>query len=399
LTRKQKGWIYVATLANTVVLFFLTIWLWSLPWYAGDEKLMIWTTSALKFNFREIPENKDFAFINVSYDLILIDKNDEFGFPIGNVPITDRQKLTRLFEIINTSSRKPNYILCDIFFEKSTEHDQALNEQMLQMDNLVISYHLDENLQPRIPVTQDINRGLTDYVIGNVFEGVYKFQLYFNDSLRLTPLIIYDELENVKSKKVGPLVKVGSWWTLNHFIMNYRLLQQDLENQSTGFNPISLGELLMYPEDVAMDFLAGKIVVIGDFFEVDKHETIFEITAGPVILINAYLSLLHQDTKVGIIFFLIIFIAFFGLSYMAISPEDLIEKYIRKKYGNIRWVRSLTSFVIYLLFLILVSVITFFLYNIHLNVFLLTVYLFIIEKVSNFLLKKRSRKTEEQLNA
>jgi len=336
---------------------------------------MIWTTSALKFNFREIPENQDFAFINVSYDLQLIDKYDEFGFPVGNVPITDREKLTRFFEIINSSQAKPKYILCDIYFEDSTEHDQKLNEQMLQVDNLVISYHLDQDLQPRIPVTPEINRGLTDYVIGNVFEGVYKFQLYFNDSLRLTPLIIYDELEGVETRKVGPLVKVGNWWTLNHFIMNYRLLQQDIENQETGFNPINLGELLMLPENIVMDFLKGKIVVIGDFFEVDRHETIFEITSGPVILVNAYLSLLHQDTKVGLVFFLIVFISFYGLSYMAIFPEDLIEKYIRKKYGKIKWVKNLTSFVSYLLILIITSVLTFFLFNVHLNVFLLTVYL------------------------
>ena len=349
---------------------------------------MIWATSAIKLDFREIPESSDYALINVSYDLDLIEKTDEFGFPIGNQVITDRRKLTSLFKTINESEHKPDYVLCDIFFEKPTEYDSALNDEMSEMDNLIISYHLDDNLNPRYPVTSDINRGLTDYVIGNVYEGVYKFQLFFNDSLKLTPLKIYDEKNNIDSKSLGPFVKVGSWWTLNHFIMNYRLQQMDVMNQEAGFNPINLGELLLLPEEDIAAFLQDKFVIIGDFYEIDLHETIFEITAGPVILMNAYWSILNQDTRINFFFFVILLGSFFFLSMLAIYPEDLIEKYIKKKYGKIKWVRSLTSFVSYLLFLMIVSIIIFFIYNIHINVFLLALYLFVLEKVSNFLQKR-----------
>jgi hypothetical protein len=371
-----------------VVLFFLTTWLWSLPWFAGDEKLMIWATSAIKFKYREVPETKDFVFINVSYDLSLIDKYDEYGFPVGNQVITDRQKLTRLIQIINTSINKPEYVLCDVYFEKPTKYDSALSAEMGKMDNLIISYHLDDFNKPGLPVISEVNRGLSDYVIGNVFDGVYKFQLYFNDTIKLTPLVIYEDLQETESRIFGPFVRMDSWWTLNHFIMNYRLNQMDVLDQEAGFNPINLGELFLLPDKDIAAFLDGKFVVIGDFYEIDLHETIFEITAGPVILLNAYLSLLNKDTKVNIIFFIIILGSFFFLSMLAIYPEDLIEKYIKKRYGKIKWVQSLTSFVSYLLFLIIISVITFFFFNIHLNVFLLATYLFILEKVSNFLQKR-----------
>jgi len=399
LTSAHKRLIYFSALVNTGVLFLLTTWLWSLPWFAGDEKLMIKTTSAIKLNYRETPETKDYAFINVSYDLSLIDKHDEYGFPVGTQVITDRQRLTRLMKIINASSKKPDYILCDIFFEKPTEYDSALSEEMQKMDNLIISYHLDDMLQPRYPIIRGVDRGLTDYVIGNVFEGVYKFQLYFNDSLKLTPLMAYSELEEVDSEVYGPFVRIGSWWTLNHFIMNYRLLQVDVMDQEAGFNPINLGELLLLPEEDAAAFLENKFVVIGDFYEVDLHETIFEITAGPVILMNAYWSLLNKDTKLNVFFFLILLGSFFFLSMLAIYPEDLIEKYIKKRYGKIKWVQSITSFVSYLLFLVVISIITFLFYNIHLNVFLLAVYLFILEKVSNFLQKRSSVISEGQKSA
>ena len=394
MSRRKKVLVHVVSMTNTFILFFLTTWLWSLPWFAGDEKLMIWTTSAIKFNFREIPDSKDYALINVSYDLSLIEKYDEMGFPIGNQVITDREKLTRLFSIINHSSKKPRYILCDIFFEEPTEYDESLSNEMTGMDNLIISYHLDDNLQPRIPVTSEVNRGLTDYVIGNVFEGVYKFQLFYTDSLRMTPLIIYNDLQDTDSRKYGAFVNAGGWWTLNHFIMNYRLLQVDVMNQQAGFNPVNLGELLTLPDEDVAEYLSNKLVVIGDFYEIDLHETIFEITSGPIILLNVYWSLLNQDTKINIFFFLIILGSFYFLSFLAIFPEDLIEKYIKKRYGKIKWVQSLTSFVSYLVFLIIISTFTFFVYNVHLNVFILAVYLFILEKVSNFLNKKRFSKSQ-----
>ncbi|MBT8190692.1 MAG: CHASE2 domain-containing protein [Bacteroidia bacterium] len=386
-------------LINTGVLFLLTAWLWSLPWFAGDEKLMIKTTSALKLKFRETPESKDYAFINVSYDISLIDKYDEYGFPVGKQVITDRQRLTRLFEIINNSEIQPDYVLCDLRFDKPTEYDSELEEEMQKLDNLIVSYHLDDMLQPSNPTIKEVNQGLSDYVIGNVFEGVYKFQLYFNDSLRLTPLIIHSELESVDTDLYGPFVRIGSRWTLNHFIMNYRLLQADIMDQEAGFNPINLGELLLLPDADVAAFLENKFVVIGDFYEIDLHESIFEITAGPVILMNAYWSLLNKDTRVNIFFFLILIGSFFFLSMLAIYPEDLIEKYIKKRYGKIKWVQSLTSFVSYLVFLVIVSIITFFFFNIHINVFLLAVYLFILEKVSNFLQKRSVVKSEVKKSA
>ena len=46
-------------------------------------------------------------------------------------------------------------------------------------------------------------------------------------------------------------------------------------------NPISLGELLYLLDEDIQEYLNGKVVVIGDFFENDMHETVLEITAGP----------------------------------------------------------------------------------------------------------------------
>lgn len=176
MTTWEKISLFLA-LANTVILFFLTSWFWSLPCLAGDEKLMIWAASAIRLMNRDMPENKEFALINVSYDQMLINKFDDFGYPVGNQVITDRQKLTRLMQIINYADKKPKYVFCDLYFEKSTPYDSALNAEMRLQQNLIVSIHLDDTGNSRIPVLTDIKMGLSDYVIGNIFDGVYKFQL------------------------------------------------------------------------------------------------------------------------------------------------------------------------------------------------------------------------------
>ncbi|MEM7299340.1 MAG: hypothetical protein AAF391_13870, partial [Bacteroidota bacterium] len=110
--------LYIAV--NTILMIVLTLYLMKLPWLAGDEKFLIWSTSNVKFASREIPSTEEYALINTSYDLQLIDRYDDFGFPIGNQSVTDRQKLTQLLQIINESQNAPKYIICDIHFVDST---------------------------------------------------------------------------------------------------------------------------------------------------------------------------------------------------------------------------------------------------------------------------------------
>lgn len=388
----KRGFI-ILSFVNTIFLFLLTSWFWSLPWLAGDEKIMIWATSAIKLGSRSIPASDDFALVNSSYDQVLIDKYDEYGFPVGNQPITDRSKLSRLVEVVNASESKPRFLFIDIFFEEATQADSALQTGLQDLDATIVSTHIDEDgglMKPAFPIK---HMGLSDYVIGNIFEGVYKFQLFFRDTLKLTPLKIHESLNGYQAKKTGPFVRINSGYTLNHFIMNYRVLQKDIQNQEAGFNPVNLGELLLLPDEDISAFLQDRIVIVGDFYENDMHETLFEITAGPVILLNALLSIEHRDTVVNGWFLLIISTIYMLVSFVAIYPEDLIENYIRKRYGKIKWVGNLTSFMSYLIILSIASIICYFLFNIHINVFFLSVYLFIVEKLSQLTFRRQKAKT------
>ncbi len=378
-------------IANTVILFLLSFYFMSLPWLAGDEKLLIWSSAAIKLLQQEAPPSERFALINTSYDLTLIDRYDDFGFPVGNQAITDRAKLADLMSVINDSEDKPAFIFFDILFESPTDDDPLLEEQLQRFPNHILSYHLAENQEPILPVLDSINIGLSDYVVGNIFDGVYKYQLVYQDSLKLSPLKIYEKLHNVNASKVGPFIKMGDYITLNNFIINYRVLQKDIMNLEAGFNPISLGELLFLPPEEINSFLAGKIVIVGDFLENDMHETLFEITAGPLILMNVLLSLESQDTYINLLFWIILTVGFLYLSYMTLTSKDAIEESIKKRFNNAGILKYAVGFASYLLILTLISLITFFIFNIHLNVFFLACYCYGVDKTNDWIRTFRSQ--------
>ena len=212
-----------------------TLYLMKLPWLASDEKFLIWSTTAFDFANRERPESEDYVLINTSYDLELIDRYDEFGFPVGNQAITDRQKLAQLFSVINNSDQKPRYIITDIHFVDSSTSDMLLANELAQLDRIILSAHINEEGILEKPIFDQADYGISDYLIGSAFDGVYKYQLIHNDSSKLLPLKVYEELNQLESKQLGPFVKIGSRWTMNNFIMNYRILQKDIYDQEAGF--------------------------------------------------------------------------------------------------------------------------------------------------------------------
>ncbi len=366
-----------------------TFYLMKLPWLAGDEKFLIWSTSAVKFSFRDVPDSEAFAFINTSYDLQLIDRFDEFGFPVGNQVITNREKLALLLSAINSGDKKPKYVMIDVHFVDSTDSDLMLKEELEKMDNVILSAHLNEQHTLEKPIFNEINFGLSDYVIGSVFDGVYKYQLLYNDSMKLTPLKVHQSISGEEVKPFGPFVKIGNRWTTNNFIMNYRILQKDIQDLEAGFNPVSLGELLYLTDEDIQDFVADKIVIIGDFFENDMHETIFEITSGPLILLNAYLNIQSSETRINLFFLLIIIGTYSYLSYMAFAASDPIERRIKKIYKG-KLSKYLLGFTSYLIILSLLSIATFFLFNIHINVFFIALAFYLIDRMTHWVTPKKT---------
>ena len=66
---KKKFFLAIGMVVVTMTMLWLTFFLMKLPWLAGDEKFLIWSTSAVKLAVRDVPDPENFALINTSYDL------------------------------------------------------------------------------------------------------------------------------------------------------------------------------------------------------------------------------------------------------------------------------------------------------------------------------------------
>lgn len=428
---KKKKVLRVTALSftNALLMMWLTFVLLSYPYVFFDEFPLIRYSSAFKNLILkwETPPNPDrFAFINIAYDKALIDKNDNEGFPIGYQAITDREKLAQLFDIL---SKKPNYkyLVCDIEFKDSTEHDSAMIAAIKKLPRMAISYHRDDKDKPVFPNIPIPKNKLSLSDLEKTDNKAVKFKLFHNDSIKSTPLAMYEGIYKKEKFKKGPFFfLLGGQPILNSFIIDYRIRPYGFSSESqengktitkkdsakqVNYSKIYLGELLALLEtdddgnvvsaDGLYEFTKNRIVFIGDFALTngnDIHETIYGDTQGPLILLNAFLALENKDNRVTMGFMLYLFLAYWLISYITFYYKTIYGKWVQKLTRKSDAGSFLASMTVFVTYFMIISIISFFSFNIHIGTLILAFYMNLIEKGKNFAYRKfLSKPTEEKV--
>ena len=86
----------------------------------GEVKLLKYAHMleiAIRPEEQAVPD--DVLFINISYDKELVPVYDEYEMPMGNIDVTDREKLWKLLCAAERNGSY-KYILLDIFFKRGT---------------------------------------------------------------------------------------------------------------------------------------------------------------------------------------------------------------------------------------------------------------------------------------
>jgi CHASE2 domain len=419
------------SMLNAGFMLWLTFWLLSIPQVLPDEYNLVQWTSVIKnlvLGLEDKPDTTRFLFVNVAWDKILVDRFDPQvpNFPVGAEPITDRAKLVALLELLN---RNPNhkFIVFDIFFKGAkTEYDSTLTQLINQLPKVLVSYHRDKNDKPDYPDLKIKHISLSD--IEKVGNKCLKFKILHNDSIKSTPVRIYESIYKKQLKKTAWGLTLNQKPVLNSFILDYRVRKFHYDNSK--YPQVHLGEWVNpayktisipgVPTEYNIDSLdteyinhhvygltKDRIIFVGDFEDRDIHETIYGETPGPIILLDAFLALEAGDNVIRLGFIVMLSLVYFVISYVTFGYAQIypywVERWVfRRKNHKESFLENLSIFFFYFVSL---SIASYFLFNIHIGVLVLAFYMNVIAKCKDFILKwlKKRRKssniTEPDLSA
>ncbi len=403
----------IFALLNALLMVYLTFLSLEKDFKLGESQTVIKAISNIKrvlpeskvvekypFLKKILPDNSDkpkeneLLFINISYDLKLIDKLDEDGFPIGNQFITDREKLAKLFHILNSTDSSYKYIICDVFFKDPSPDDEMLAQELAKMKNIRLSYHLNPDRTPDTPIF-NAPKGLADYPV--IQETFLKFHLITDDKYKSSPLLMYEDLYGKKLEKRGAFYYIGDKLCLNTIIIDHRIRNANiLEGKAiTKYPLVYLGEFLSLPDSEIIKTTKNRIILIGDFLERDLHNTVVGKMGGTLVLLNVFLSLVYGDNLIDIWFFVILFVGYFIISLKLFMKNNLTDIKIFSKLKKYKFITFLLDILGYLAYLSILVVTIYFIYNIYISIVLVIVYIklleWIIKKLDKFAVKYQEK--------
>jgi len=390
---RERKWFILLCCIHSCFLIFLTFFILNSALSFKDEDILIQATTILKrlvLKIDDKPNREEFLFVNVSYDNKLISKFDEDGYQLGNQVITDRAKLAKFLKTINKAPKSYKFIVCDIFFEETSQDDSLLQSEIIKTKNIIIPSHLGEDRKVKNPIF-NVETGFADYTsVGNNF---LKFQLLQFDTVKTLPLRMYEIIHNGNFEKRGLLHWLNNRPSFNSIIIDFRIRNFDLmyDNSEDSYAFINLGESFPnLPDSLLLGMIKGKIILIGDFLEKDIHQTVLGDMSGTLILLNVYLTLLNGESLITFSLILFLFVSYFLASLNVFMQRDRETRKVFDRALQNRIGRFFTKYLGYVLYLAVISTILYFSFNIHINILFIGIYLNILNFLVNYHRKKKA---------
>ncbi|MEK6479945.1 hypothetical protein WJR50_20550 [Catalinimonas sp. 4WD22] len=357
-----------------IFIFFLIQKIYLLPTNDKNVFTNSFITKHIILNKNTGINSDELLFVNTSFDNMLVDNFDEKGLPVGNINITDRKELQYFFERVKKSA-KHKYILCDIFFEHASLYDDSLEEAMNIPRLIIPEAKKGDGL---IFSNNKIKRGLAEIkTTGGLF---YKYKLFSQETKQSSiPLKMYEELTGESLEKGYLWSRHGNNLMFNDFIPDYRVTNYDLL-EAKSFLLFNLGEINLTSTEFFNSVIDNRIIVIGDFYLNDNKNTLLGNISGPLLLVNAYYSLVKGDNIISVWLIIFLFLVFWGFSFIAVYPQDILEM----KIGRIPYFGILLHVFSYVLIMSLVSFLVYFIFGINVNLAYIGALFFIEDKVLNF---------------
>lgn len=386
---KQKRVALLVSLCNVIIMSVLTYVLNNQPLFTGEDlNHFAWIEMVKNKLGIEKPEAKDdVLFVNIANDKQLIELSDEFGMPTGNTDITDRSKLLRFLQLLQ-STNQYQYIFLDVRFEKGfdvPEVDSLLFAEICGMKNIVLARHSDIDIADSSLLRKS---GISDYNSTIVSTNFVRYRYLYGDKPSM-PLFAFQEMKGKDINRHCFFYTCDGKLCYNSLFVAFPIEsfnEFDSENRKTYYN---LGSDLLdnYSEEDIGVLTKGKYVVIGDMKE-DMHDTYSGLRPGSVITFYAFRSLMEGKHIVSFWLMIIMAVTYFSISFSQFSYHPILESIPFVSKSKSKLLHFVLSFVGYALLLSVVVILLDLFWGISTSIILPSTYFAIQKNIINY---KRSK--------
>lgn len=374
ICKRRRRWV-VFSLITSMVLCITCYFVENQPYNVLDKSLVYYLLE-LPFIPKPVEGHDDVCFINVSHDRQLVNLVPGDS-TMGNDVITDRRKLLKFLQIIDSLKIDYNYILMDIRFEKgdSTSVDSMLFNQIYNMRDIVIAHHStkqnkkkesDASLyvwQDKYEIADSIKllpkTGMSDYKQFG-FANDFSRYSFLQEGKPSMALKMYDGKEGNQSTSIKKVKRLPIYYHGPHLCMNAPLMyiSGNVYDQWTAYKLSGkTGKTISYYEDLGADYLYlmgrdlkadldNKFIVIADF-EQDAHDTYVGLVSGAYITWMAFQYLKNRRHILYWSFIILLFACYSFVFFMTFYINDLSQsqKYVDDESAQsvlaiLRWVGS-----------------------------------------------------------
>lgn len=282
-----RHWLIAA--ASSLMLVVISYYHNNSPLFTG-ENLTCFAAAEWLRNAIHIDKNAydSVLFINTAYDRQLTTHRED-GIAVGNIDITDREKLCQLLLMLKNTNYR--YIFLDIRFEQGCESDNpavdsALFATISNMERIVVAKHQDIPNMDGVPADK---MAYNDYYSTITSTNFVRYLYRKTDGITM-PLYAFEELTGNTIEWKGLVYK-----SEGHICYNSLFLTFPPEKQGGDYTNQMGKDILLSdaPEENIKQMADGKYVIIGDLVH-DLHDTYSGLHSGSKMIAAATLALFEH---------------------------------------------------------------------------------------------------------
>lgn len=372
-------------LLHAGVLVVVSYLLWNIPLTLHDCDSLLKMTSLIRTSVAE-PDTlpSDLLLINTCYDhtFVPVCSREITKDTIGQISVTDRRKLLTLLQALALEDDY-RYVVCDIRFDSSlkTETDSALFSLLSQMPRCCVPTSLAMDSLPeklaKIAATSEYGTNILN-------SDFLKYQ-YLTDIGESIALRMANETDGISITRCGPFYFMGWKPCINSHIVDIKTNVKNEYASNLSKNILHLGsDMLPILETGVEGMFKDKIVIIGDCFMDDMHNTAAGTVSGVMIIYNAYKALVEQYNVPAWWVWLLMLFVYYLLTistFYHFEPHNLLDVFWLRDKPLLNLLLDWIGFEVLFTF---VALLTYYMASLYIDAWICATYFTVFNKIYQY---------------